>query len=752
MKISMEDGGHENFESVTMRQRADYVLCDEISDRRALDGEKGGVSRVGNFVEQLTTQLPTIPEEARPHQHRKITALYEGIRDTGMDAIVDGTGFGVVSPTGSGKTVMIAMVAKAFTDAGLRVVVLSPRRKIAKQIIGDDKRGFSAFAPEVGVGEYSGYIKQKTEPVTVMMYQALRGAVVSGDFEQLDPDVIICDEMHLAVQGYWGEMVRHLQKGRLSIGFTATPGNPDGLNTTYTFPRTVASTTLRQGIEEGMLSDLEVYTYQGAQPVRVRKVRGDFDPEELAARFFNAEENYLAAKIVAEEVAEGRSGLVKCTEGMDRMHAKIMHAILSQTEIPGQNRNLRVEYIDGEMDEEVLEQLYERKDRGEIDVLVSVNMFSLGYDGLREEFLVVIPPTLSYSGLEQLVGRVLRPAMGKVARVHQFVYQTYDMPQVLVQTIIGRSGIEQGVSVRSGAIRHYASKVRPYDGPLVQLGSFNPSDDEIRRKIAALNQVPVSEYSVRASQKFLPFDWRRPSVLAHMFDVEVERIEQLIATLPVEPRYERVGDEDVPYYSPQAALLIAHEIGVALYNPNEHVVFSEILDEARRTSHRHIGRSSLRRILESQGLESKIVVGSIGIVRAYNRSEVGDRFTVHTETDTRSIRTKAKNDGEKPARGVNEQPDYDTMVRSSFVKLSDLLVHPSDYAGGIHAYETRTQRLLSLVNHYKSRRRELVPPVILNLSAQIFAEKDGEVNPNIERVAAKQGLTVGELLFVATRL
>jgi hypothetical protein len=45
---------------------------------------------------------------------------------------------------------------------------------------------------------------------------------------------------------------------------------------------------------------------------------------------------------------------------MDRMHAKIMHAILSQTEIPGQNRNLRVEYIDGEMDEEVLEQLYER--------------------------------------------------------------------------------------------------------------------------------------------------------------------------------------------------------------------------------------------------------------------------------------------------------------------------------------------------------------------------------------------------------
>ena len=75
MKISMEEGGHKSFESVTMRQRADYVLCDEISDRRALDGEKGGVSRVGNFVEQLTTQLPTIPEEARPHQYRKITAL-----------------------------------------------------------------------------------------------------------------------------------------------------------------------------------------------------------------------------------------------------------------------------------------------------------------------------------------------------------------------------------------------------------------------------------------------------------------------------------------------------------------------------------------------------------------------------------------------------------------------------------------------------------------------------------------------------
>lgn len=143
----------------------------------------------------------------RPYQ-RKATASFGVARREGKRRIL------LVSPTGSGKTVLLAYLTWLAVAQGKRCLWLVNRRELVAQSVATLER----FGLQVG---HSG--QGLTLPVQVMTYQ---GALAQGEVPPAD--VIFADEAHhLAGHGEWITILEAYPDATI-VGATATPERGDG--------------------------------------------------------------------------------------------------------------------------------------------------------------------------------------------------------------------------------------------------------------------------------------------------------------------------------------------------------------------------------------------------------------------------------------------------------------------------------------------------------------------------------------------
>ena len=124
----------------------------------------------------------------------------------------------VVSPTGSGKTVLFAYIAQGTSAKGNSVVILVHRQELVDQTC----RTLRAFGVDHGVIA-AGRTPDRSHAVQVASVQTYVRRL-----DSFKPALIIADEAHHATAGSWRKVINHHPQARV-LGVTATPQRLDGI-------------------------------------------------------------------------------------------------------------------------------------------------------------------------------------------------------------------------------------------------------------------------------------------------------------------------------------------------------------------------------------------------------------------------------------------------------------------------------------------------------------------------------------------
>ena len=299
----------------------------------------------------------------------------------------------LVSPCASGKTIVFAHVAQGAQAKGNRVIILAHRQELLRQI----GAALSQFSVPHGF-IVAGRRPEPWHHTQVASVQSLVRRM--GKIKA--PDLIICDEAHHAVAGTYRKIFAMWPSARI-LGVTATPSRLDGSGLREIFDTMVIGPTVQELIDQQFLSPPVYYApAHGPDVSKVHIVAGDFRRDELDAAIDrptitgNAVEHYT-------RLCAGVPAIVFC--------ASIKHAEHVTAEF--KSAGYRAEMIDGKLDDKSRAARTEGLATGRVQVLVSVDVISEGYDVPTVTAAILLRPTASLNVFIQQVGRALRLAPGK---------------------------------------------------------------------------------------------------------------------------------------------------------------------------------------------------------------------------------------------------------------------------------------------------------------------------------------------------
>lgn len=299
----------------------------------------------------------------------------------------------MVSPTGSGKTMMFSYITNSAAAKGRRVMILVHRQELLDQC--------SRTLTQNGVSHgmvASGRNMNQLHTVQVASVQTL----VRRLENILPPDLIICDEAHHAVSGTFKKTLAHFPAAKI-LGVTATPERLDGkglgCGSGGPFDVMVNGPSVEFLISEGYLSAPVYYAPPAAVDAgQLHTVAGDYNRGEAAASF---DKPKITGDAVAHyfRIAPGAPAVAFC---ITVEHAK---HVAEQFRAAG----YRADTIDGTLSDS------ERRDRvasladGRLHVLTSCEIINEGFDLPVATVAILLRPTQSLGLHLQQVGRVLRP-------------------------------------------------------------------------------------------------------------------------------------------------------------------------------------------------------------------------------------------------------------------------------------------------------------------------------------------------------
>lgn len=293
-----------------------------------------------------------------------------------------------VSPTGSGKRILLALMAKVAAERGFRTMVTVHRIELLDQTI-------ETFH-EVGIehGVIAAGFKENFEPlVQVASIDSLR--------RRLDrvppPNLLVPDEAH-HVPAKTHALVVERYPNAFIVGWTATPERLDRRGLGRWFDKIVLGPSLRWLIDNGYLSD---YIAFGAVPVDlkgVKTVAGDFDKKRLQQIM---DTPTITGNVIAEYMKHcaGKRALVFA---VSLEHSRHLVDAFWKVGIPAQ-------HVDGETPKVERRRAISDFRADEVKVLSNVGLFGEGLDIPGAEAVIDVNPTKSLGAYLQRFGRGTRP-------------------------------------------------------------------------------------------------------------------------------------------------------------------------------------------------------------------------------------------------------------------------------------------------------------------------------------------------------
>lgn len=299
----------------------------------------------------------------------------------------------IQSPTGSGKTVLIAkMLATAFSR-GYRAWFNVHRKELVDQSVITLSESANLRLGIVAAG----YLGNRHELIQVCSVQTL------GNRRHLleAPNLIIWDEAHHTAASSWATIF-NAYPNAVHIGLTATPERLDGTGLDTFFKKLIVGPSVKKLIEERWLSPYRLYAPSTPDLSNVHTVAGDYNKKELAQAM---NESAVVGDAVThyKKFAAGKRAVV------------FMWSIEASEKIAQQFRDAGIPavHIGGDTDRHVRDLAIQDFRSGKIKVLTNVEIISEGFDLPAIEAAFLLRPTRSLGLYLQQVGRALRVNEGK---------------------------------------------------------------------------------------------------------------------------------------------------------------------------------------------------------------------------------------------------------------------------------------------------------------------------------------------------
>ena len=303
-------------------------------------------------------------------------------------------------PTGAGKTILMAAIAKHFNR---RVLLIAHREELLTQAV----EKFKLFWPGVSIGVCMAERNEIEAQVVVGSVQSCSRPRRLERLKDQGFDLLMIDEAHHCVADSYQTLISTLgfHKGseRLLIGVTATPSRADKQGLGTTFDKITFSRSIGTMIKAGYLSPvvgrkiLTSFTLE-----KLRTCTSDFNLDELAEAVNTPERNaFIAEKYQA--YASDRKGIAFC---VDVQHCHDLAEALRK-------RGIHAEAVWGDMGGDERKRALAGLKSGRIQIATSCGVLTEGFDEPTVDAVVMARPTKSQALYIQSVGRGLRLWPGK---------------------------------------------------------------------------------------------------------------------------------------------------------------------------------------------------------------------------------------------------------------------------------------------------------------------------------------------------
>lgn len=351
---------------------------------------------------------------SRKYQQKAVDAVWNHLREKDTNPCV-------VLPTGTGKSVVIAMlVYDACVQWSGRVLILAH----VKELLQQNAEKIAALCPDVKIGIYSaglGGADTSEQCIVAGIQSVYKKADELGKF-----DLIIVDEAHLINSESENSMYTTLinaMKDRNGlvrvIGMTATPYRMKGgliCKANGILNEVCYEAELRDMIRQGFLCPLTAKGGREKADLSNLHIRGgEFIPAEVDAAMDCVSLVNNACKEIVERTKDRRAVLVfassvtHCEHVADKLReitGEYVGVVTGDT--PAEVRDLLLRRFKGET---VQDSLFDSL--RPIKYLVNVNVLTTGFDAPCTDCIALLRPTASPGLLTQMIGRGTRLSDGK---------------------------------------------------------------------------------------------------------------------------------------------------------------------------------------------------------------------------------------------------------------------------------------------------------------------------------------------------
>lgn len=313
----------------------------------------------------------------RDYQQETIDKVYQSIKGGHRSIMVQ-------SPPRTGKTVLMADIARRATAKGNRVLFMVHRQEIVQQVV----KTFRADGVDMSLA-------------TIGMVQTITRHV-----DDLDPpQIIFVDEAHHALAKTYQRVLKAFPKA-YKLLFTATPYRLNGAGFTDIADDLITGKPVSWLIDHHFLAPVDYYAPSQIDASKLRTKRtGDYSEDSIREAmkpkiYGNAVKHYL-------KLAAGKQAIAY-TYNVDSA-IRLAQAFNSQ--------GITARAVAGSTPKEERQKIIEDYRVGKIKIVTNAELFTEGLDLPNVDCVIMLRPTQSLSLYLQFAMRSMNPREGKTATI-----------------------------------------------------------------------------------------------------------------------------------------------------------------------------------------------------------------------------------------------------------------------------------------------------------------------------------------------
>lgn len=471
-----------------------------------------------------------------------------------------------VSPTGTGKTVMIGGVAARATK---RVMVCAHREELVTQNAHKiEKMAGEAVGIEMADRKADATFFSRNRIVSASVQTLISG---TGDrrrmqkFDPMDFGELIFDEAHHCTADSYQQIIAYYRDRNPDIkiiGFTATPDRADEQAMGQVFETVSFLYELEDAINDGWLVPIKIRSVNiaGLDYSKVRTTAGDLNGADLA--------NVMSSEEILQQVADATireagfrktiifapPGFRKSGDGAFRVSERLAEILNRARDVNDPDYSHHspdlARLVSQDTDKEVRRQIIKDYSSSLFQYFVNVGIATEGFDEPTIELVVLARATKSRALFSQMIGRGTRPLPGVVdgdgldtPEARKASIAASAKPYIEIMDLVGVSGRHKLVTMADilggkhsdEARERVKKKAEESDEPVDATRALEEAEEEIKKeKEAAIRAEAAKRAAVVGKAKYTsqsvdPFD---------VFDIQPERRNVPAEPLPVTEKQE----------------------------------------------------------------------------------------------------------------------------------------------------------------------------------------------------------------------